>query len=59
VTAANLAGEIITDIYMGTDEQWRDMPFYNGSFTPIPLEPFRWIGYQAFTRLTGRAPRIT
>ena len=57
VTAANLAGRILTDIYSGTDEEWRDMPFVNDDYSPIPLEPFRWMGYQMMTRLTGRSPR--
>lgn len=59
VTAANLAGKVLTDIYSGDDEEWRDFPFYQADFSPIPLEPFRWMGYQMFTRLTGRSPRLT
>jgi gamma-glutamylputrescine oxidase len=58
VTMANLAGKILTDIYSGNDQQWRDLPFYQARFAPIPLDPFRWLGYQLFTRLTGRSPRI-
>ena len=58
VTLANLAGEVITDIYAGEAERWRDLPFYNTAFAPIPLEPFRWIGYTMFTRLIGRSPRF-
>lgn len=58
VVMANLAGKVITDIYSGDDEQWRDLPFYQASFAPIPLEPFRWMGYQLFTKLTGRSPRL-
>lgn len=57
VTAANMAGQVLTDIYSGTDDKWQGMPFINGNFSPIPLEPFRWIGYQMMTRLTGRSPR--
>ena len=58
VTAANMAGRIITDIYAGDDAKWRDLPFINGGFASVPLEPFRWIGYQAMTRLTGKSPRV-
>jgi glycine/D-amino acid oxidase-like deaminating enzyme len=58
VTAANLAGKIITDLYSGDDQQWRGLPFINAGFEPIPLEPFRWIGYQVMTRLTGKSPRV-
>ena len=59
VTMANLAGKILTDIYSGDDEKWRGLPFYQAAFSPIPLEPFRWMGYQLFTRLTGRSPRLS
>jgi len=58
VTAANLAGKIITDCYSGSDEQWRKLPIYNAGFAPIPLEPFRWMGYHLMTKLTGKSPRI-
>ena len=59
VVAANMAGKVLTDLYSGDDSQWRGMPFVNADFSPIPLEPFRWLGYQMFTRLTGRSPRET
>lgn len=58
VTAANLAGQVLTDLYSGVDAPWRDLPFVQADFTPIPLEPFRWMGYQLFTRLLGRSPRL-
>ena len=58
VTLANLAGEFIADLYGGDDSRWRGLPFYQGPYHRIPPEPFRWIGYQAFTRLTGRSPRV-
>lgn len=57
VTAANMAGRVLTDLYSGNDDEWRDMPFVNAGFSPVPLEPFRWTGYQMMTRLTGRSPR--
>ncbi|MDJ0753100.1 MAG: FAD-dependent oxidoreductase [Ardenticatenaceae bacterium] len=57
VTAANMAGRVLTDIYSKSDEKWRGLPFVNAPFSPIPLEPFRWMGYQMVTRLTGRSPR--
>jgi glycine/D-amino acid oxidase-like deaminating enzyme len=57
VTAANMAGKALTDIYSDADDQWRGMPFIQADFSPIPLEPFRWMGYQMMTRLTGRSPR--
>ena len=57
VVLANLAGKVLVDIYSKEDKHWRQHEWYNAPFAPIPLEPFRWIGYQAFTRLTGRSPR--
>lgn len=57
VTLANLAGKVIVDIYGGNTEEANQHEWYNQSFAPIPLEPFRWIGYNGFTRLTGRSPR--
>lgn len=58
ITLANLAGEFIADLYGGDDSRWRWLPFYERRYPPIPPEPFRWLGYQAFTRLTGRSPRV-
>jgi gamma-glutamylputrescine oxidase len=57
VTLANVAGKVITDMVSGDDQAWRGLPFYQPQYMPIPPEPFRWIGYQAFTRLTGKAVR--
>jgi gamma-glutamylputrescine oxidase len=57
VVMANLAGKVIVDIYSKEDSEWRKHEWYNAPFAPIPLEPFRWIGYNGFTRLTGRSPR--
>jgi glycine/D-amino acid oxidase-like deaminating enzyme len=56
VTLANLAGTVLADLYAG-DERWNDLPFVNNRLPPIPPEPFRWVGYQVYTRLTGRSPR--
>jgi len=58
VTLANLAGEILGDLYAGDDTRWRDLPFVQGGYHRIPPEPFRWIGYQVFTQLTGKSPRL-
>jgi gamma-glutamylputrescine oxidase len=57
VVMANLAGKVIVDLYSKEDSEWRKHEWYNAPFAPIPLEPFRWIGYNGFTRLTGRSPR--
>ncbi len=57
VTAANMAGQVLTDLYSNHHQRWQGMPFINADFAPVPLEPFRWLGYQMMTRLTGRSPR--
>ncbi len=57
VTLANVAGQLLTDMYSGDDEKWRGLPFYQDSYTRIPPEPFRWAGYELFTRLAGHLPR--
>jgi glycine/D-amino acid oxidase-like deaminating enzyme len=57
VTLANLAGRVLCDIYAGDDARWRDLPFYMRPLGGIPPEPLRWIGYHAYTKLTGRSPR--
>jgi len=54
---ALLAGEVLTDLYAGDHERWRDLPFHQRRLRSMPPEPLRWIGYQAYTRLTGRSPR--
>ena len=57
VTMANLAGRVIADLYASNDERWRGLPFLHQRLPYLPPEPFRYLGYQAFTRLTGRSPR--
>jgi len=52
-----LAGEVLADLYVGNHDAWRDLPFYQRRLPPMPPEPLRWLGYQAYTRLTGRSPR--
>ena len=57
VSLALLAGKILADLYVGNHDDWRDLPFYNKRLLPIPPEPLRWLGYQVYTRITGRSPR--
>jgi glycine/D-amino acid oxidase-like deaminating enzyme len=57
VVLANLAGRVLCDLYSDHPEPWRDLPFYQRPLGGIPPEPFRWMGYQIFTSLTGRSPR--
>jgi glycine/D-amino acid oxidase-like deaminating enzyme len=57
VALALLAGRVLADLYDGNHEAWRDLPFYQKRLLPLPPEPLRWLGYQAYTRATGRSPR--
>lgn len=57
IVMANLAGRVLADIYADDDERWRDMPFYMPRLWRFPPEPLKWIGYHAFTLLTGKSPR--
>jgi glycine/D-amino acid oxidase-like deaminating enzyme len=56
ITLANLAGRVLTDLYTGNHDPWRDCAFYMKRPSGIPPEPLRWIGYQLYTRLTGKSP---
>jgi glycine/D-amino acid oxidase-like deaminating enzyme len=58
ITLANLAGKILSDLYAGSEERWQGLPFYERKPRFIPPEPLRFLGYQGYTRLTGRSPRI-
>jgi len=51
VTLANLAGQVLTDLFSGDDEQWRGLPFYQPRIFPIPPEPLRWVGAQLYMKL--------
>lgn len=57
VVLGMLAGRVLCDLYAGDHEPWRDFPFYQRRLPRIPREPLRWLGYQAYTRFTGRSPR--
>ena len=57
VALALLAGRVLADLHDGNHESWRELPFYQKRLLPFPPEPLRWLGYQAYTRLTGRSPR--
>ncbi|MBA3460285.1 MAG: FAD-dependent oxidoreductase [Deltaproteobacteria bacterium] len=56
ITLANLAGRVLADLYAGDHAPWRDCAFYMKHPTGIPPEPLRWVGYQLYTRFTGRSP---
>jgi glycine/D-amino acid oxidase-like deaminating enzyme len=57
ITLANLAGQVIADIFHGDTGRWLRMPFYCRNLEWAPPEPMRWVGYKIFTSLTGRSPR--
>jgi glycine/D-amino acid oxidase-like deaminating enzyme len=57
VALALLAGRVLADLFQGNHDAWRDLPFYQKRLLPLPPEPLRWLGYQAYTKLTGRSPR--
>jgi glycine/D-amino acid oxidase-like deaminating enzyme len=57
VALALLAGRVLADLHEGNHEAWRGLPFYQKRLLPLPPEPLRWLGYQAYTRFTGRSPR--
>jgi glycine/D-amino acid oxidase-like deaminating enzyme len=54
---AALAGRVLCDLYAGDHDAWRGLPFTQRRLRWLPPEPLRWLGYQAYTRLTGRSPR--
>jgi glycine/D-amino acid oxidase-like deaminating enzyme len=57
VTLANLAGRVLCDLYAGEHAPWKGLPFYQQRLLWIPPDPFRWMGYHAFTAVTGKSPR--
>ncbi|MGE0867991.1 MAG: NAD(P)/FAD-dependent oxidoreductase [Kofleriaceae bacterium] len=56
VVLGNMAGRVIADLYEANHEPWQDYAFYMYRPSGIPPEPMRWLGYHAYTRLTGRSP---
>ncbi|MEJ7596494.1 MAG: FAD-binding oxidoreductase [Kofleriaceae bacterium] len=56
IVLANLAGRVLTDLYAGNHDPWRDCAFYMKQPSGIPPEPMRWVGYHLYTRLTGGSP---
>ena len=37
--------------------RWRPFPWFQPRLWRMPPEPFRWMGYHVYTKLTGRSPR--
>jgi gamma-glutamylputrescine oxidase len=48
---------VLVDIMSNDATRWNDLPFYRQRLSPIPPEPLRFLGYHAYTALTGRSPR--
>jgi glycine/D-amino acid oxidase-like deaminating enzyme len=57
IVLANLAGRVLADLYAGEGGRWEGLPFYEQKLPSLPPEPFRWLGYHAYTAITGRSPR--
>jgi len=57
VALALLAGRVLSDLYAGEQDPWQGLPFLHKRLLPLPPEPLRWLGYHAWTRLSGRSPR--
>lgn len=57
VALAMLAGRVLCDLYSDDHAPWRDLPFYQKALPRLPPEPLRWLGYQLYTKLTGRSPQ--
>lgn len=53
-TLANLAGQVLTDLYSGDDQQWRGLPFYQPRHIPLPPDPLRCLGTRLVVRLLPR-----
>ena len=47
VNLSTLFGKIIADLYAGEGEKWKNMPFLNHHFIPLPPEPLKWVSVQA------------
>jgi glycine/D-amino acid oxidase-like deaminating enzyme len=47
VNLSTLFGKIISDLYAGEGEKWKNMPFLNHHFIPLPPEPLKWVSVQA------------
>jgi len=49
VSLAFLFGKVIADIYMGRDNEWKRMPFYQNRLPPyLPPEPLRYVAVKSY-----------
>jgi gamma-glutamylputrescine oxidase len=47
VNLSTLFGKIIADLYAGEKSKWKDFPFLNHHFIPLPSEPLKWVALQS------------
>ena len=58
VNLSTLFGKIIADIYAGEESKWKDFPFLNHHFIPLPPEPLKWVALhstRAYFRMADEA----
>jgi glycine/D-amino acid oxidase-like deaminating enzyme len=58
INLATLFGKIIADIYAGEASKWKDFPFFNHHFIPLPPEPLKWVALhsaRAYFRMADEA----
>jgi glycine/D-amino acid oxidase-like deaminating enzyme len=49
VSLAFLFGKVIADIYVGRDNEWKRMPFYQNRLPPyLPPEPLRYVAVKSY-----------
>jgi gamma-glutamylputrescine oxidase len=58
INLSTLFGKIIADIYAGEESKWKDFPFLNHHFIPLPPEPLKWVALhstRAYFRMADEA----
>jgi glycine/D-amino acid oxidase-like deaminating enzyme len=46
VSLATLSGRVLADLIEGRDEAWENLLYLHDPVTPLPPEPFRYLGFQ-------------
>jgi gamma-glutamylputrescine oxidase len=47
INLSTLFGRIIADLYSGDGSKWKEFPFVNHKFIPLPPEPLKWVALHA------------
>jgi len=58
INLSTLFGKIIADLYAGEERKWKDFPFVNNNFIPLPPEPLKWVALhsaRAYFRVVDEA----